>query len=263
MAVVPTDLLIGVPGGQVFVRQWAVGGSAAAPIILLHDSLGSVGQWRTFPEALAATTGRHVIAYDRLGFGKSTRRTRPAEAGFIEEEARVFLPSIVAALDLSRYILFGHSVGGAMALVAASIPGSRCVAVITESAQAFVEERTLCGILDARKAFESAAQFSRLTRWHAERARWVLAAWTEVWLAPDFRDWSLDPYLAQVHCPVLAIHGDSDEFGSSAFPRRITQGVRGPARMEILNSCGHVPHRERGDDVLALVQHFLLDNGLA
>lgn len=260
MAVEAKDLFVDVPGGRVFLRQWASDGSSGAPIILLHDSLGSVEQWRSFPEALAAKTNRNVIAYDRLGFGKSTARTSPARASFIDEEAQVQLPAITAALGLSQYILFGHSVGGGMALVAAATPASHCAAVITEAAQAFVEERTLSGIRDARKAFESEAQFSKLSRWHGERAKWVLAAWTEVWLDPAFRGWSLDPYLAKVNCPVLALHGDADEFGSCEFPRRITQGVQGPARMEILSPCGHVPHREREGDVLALVQAFLSDN---
>lgn len=263
MAVESKDLFVEVPGGQVFVRQWTADRSSGVPIILLHDSLGSVEQWRSFPEALATATSRNVIAYDRLGFGRSTLRTSPAEAGFIDEEAQIYLPAIVAALGLSHYVLFGHSVGGGMALVAAAISGSHCAAVITESAQAFVEERTLSGIRDAKNAFESEDQFSKLTKWHGERASWVLAAWSEVWLAPAFRGWSLDPYLGKVRSPVLALHGDSDEFGSCEFPRRITQGVHGLARMEILSPCGHVPHREREGDVLGLVQRFLVENGIA
>lgn len=263
MGVESTDLFVEVPGGQLFIRQWTIDGSSAAPMILLHDSLGSVEQWRNFPEALASKTSRNVIAYDRLGFGKSSGRTSPADASFIDQEAQVYLPAIVAALGLRHYILVGHSVGGGMALVAAAILGNHCAAVITESAQAFVEERTLSGIREARKAFESEAQFAKLTKWHGERAKWVLAAWTDVWLDPAFRGWSLDPYLGKVHCPVLAMHGDADEFGSCEFPRRIAQGVGGLARMEILAPCGHVPHRERESDVLALVQSFLAENGIA
>jgi pimeloyl-ACP methyl ester carboxylesterase len=85
----------------------------------------------------------------------------------------------------------------------------------------------------------------------------VLDAWTETWLSPAFRGWSLDASLAAVKCPVLAIHGDADEFGSAAFPRRIVDGVAGFSRMELLAGCGHVPHREQPERVLALVQDFL------
>ena len=260
MTIDAVDQYLDIPDGTVFVRMWIAENSAKAPIVLLHDSLGSVELWREFPEALATATSRTVIAYDRLGFGRSSSRTVPAVPGFIDDEARIYLPALVQTLGLSHYVLFGHSVGGGMALAAASVPGNTCVAVITESAQAFVEERTLSGIKAAKQGFESDAQFSRLSKWHGERARWVLEAWTEVWLAPQFREWSLDYCLGKVNCPVLAIHGDADEFGSSAFPRRITQGVRGPARMEVLEACGHVPHREKQAVVLALAGSFLSEN---
>lgn len=144
-----------------------------------------------------------------------------------------------------------------MALVAAATLPSRCTAVITEAAQAFVEPRTLAGIEAAKLAYDNPEQFAKLARWDGDNARWVLGAWTEVWLAPAFRAWSLDPVLGEVHCPVLAIHGGRDEFGSEAFPRRIVQGVRGPARLELFPDCGHVPHREQPAAVIQLTREFL------
>lgn len=259
MSVAPfgTTEHVRVPGGELFVRHWRVDGASGAPILLLHDSLGSVEQWRTFPQALAARTSRPVIAYDRLGFGRSSPQTAPARASFIDDEARCYLPAVVAALGLEHYIVLGHSVGGGMAVAAAASAGPACVAVITESAQAFVEEKTLAGIREAKRSFEDPSQFARLEKWHGERAAWVLSAWTDIWLSSSFRDWSLSPYLKQVQCPVLALHGDADEFGSSAFAQAIVQGVAGPAQMKILAGCGHVPHREMEATVLDHVQAFL------
>jgi pimeloyl-ACP methyl ester carboxylesterase len=251
-----------VPGGSVFVRTWRPPETDRLPVVLLHDSLGSVEQWREFPAALACATNRPVIAYDRLGFGHSSRRTDTATTTFIDDEARIHLPAVVNTLSLGRYVLFGHSVGGGMALAAAAVAGSRCAAVISESAQAFVEERTLAGIRAAKQGFEDEARFARLSKWHGERSRWVLEAWTEVWLSPEFRQWSLAPVLGRVRCPVLALHGDADEFGSCEFPRRIAQEVSGPARMQIIGDCGHVPHREKEGEVVALVREFLAENGI-
>ncbi|HEY5760220.1 MAG TPA: alpha/beta hydrolase, partial [Steroidobacter sp.] len=162
-----------------------------------------------------------------------------------------------SALELDRFALFGHSVGGAMALrIAASAPES-CEAVVTESAQCFVEERTLEGIRAAQISFEDPAQLQKLAKRHGERAQWVLDAWIKVWLSPEFADWSLDAQLAQVRCPVLAIHGDRDEYGSEEFPRRIANGVSGPSQMILLEDCGHVPHRERPEQILQLTASFL------
>ena len=227
-----------------------------APLVLLHDSLGSVEQWRDFPLALAATTQREVIAYDRLGFGKSSAREALPSPDFIAEEGALYFPALRDALGLDRYALFGHSVGGAMAIAIAA-SDARCEAVVTESAQAFVETRTLDGIREAKAQFAEPAQFAKLARWHGDKARWVLDAWTTVWLAPSFLSWSLDTLLPRVACPVLAIHGDRDEFGSMAFPQRIAERAGGASQAVILEGCGHVPHRERREKVLRLAADFL------
>jgi pimeloyl-ACP methyl ester carboxylesterase len=252
------DVFADVPAGRTFVRRWRPALPAAGvPLVLLHDSLGSVEQWRDFPTRLAARLRCDVIAYDRPGFGQSTPRHQPPSLDFIAEEARNHFPALRTALGLGEFGLLGHSVGGAIAAVVAATQGDSCRFLITESAQAFVEARTLEGIRTAKAQFADAAQFSRLARWHGERARWVLEAWTEVWLDPRFAGWSLDAWLPQVRCPVLAIHGDGDEYGSVAFPARIVHGVSAPAQLAVLAGCGHVPHRERPDEVLGLVADFV------
>lgn len=252
-----SDTFAEVPGGRVFVRRWHAGDSGRPPIVLMHDSLGCVELWRDFPPALAQATCADVIAYDRLGFGKSTARGERPGIDFVEEEARTFFPAIREALALTRFSLFGHSVGGGMALAIAATQGSDCVSAIAESAQAFVEPRTLAGIRAAETQFADPVQVAKIARWHGNKARWVLDAWTQVWLSPEFSTWSLDAVLGRIRCPVLAIHGDLDEYGSEEFPRRIVVGVRGPAELAILKGCGHVPHRERRDEVLGLAAAFL------
>lgn len=234
------------------MRRWNSGCGPQPPIVLLHDSLGSVEQWRDFPEALAGATGTEVIAYDRLGFGQSTPRAERPPVDFVTEEARRFFPALRDALGLTRFALLGHSVGGAMALAIAAAGHAGCVAVVTEAAQAFVQERTLEGIRTARAEFDRPGHFAKLSRWHGAKAHWVLDAWTEVWLSPRFHSWSLDQLLPAVTCPVLAIHGDRDAYGSVEFPRRIARCVGGPCELAILEDCGHVPHRERREEVLRL-----------
>lgn len=71
------DVHVEVPDGRVFVRTWRPEDNpTGAPVVLLHDSLGCVGLWRDFPEALAQRLERTVVAYDRLGFGRSTARSK-------------------------------------------------------------------------------------------------------------------------------------------------------------------------------------------
>lgn len=253
-----SDIYVDVPGGSVFVRTWVPDiVSDPIPVILLHDSLGCVGLWRKFPELLAKSLKRPIVAYDRHGFGRSSERHGLPGINFIQEEGEKYFPFISSALGYSEYALFGHSVGGAMAVIIAALYPNTCKAVITEAAQAFVEDRTLAGISQAKEQFNDPGQFEKLGKWHGTKARWVLNAWTGVWLSPAFADWTLEPLIRQVQCPVLAIHGDQDEFGSLAFPEFICQRVAGFSQSLILEGCGHLPHHERPAEVVDRISRFL------
>jgi pimeloyl-ACP methyl ester carboxylesterase len=236
--------------------------SEAPTIILFHDSLGSVELWRSFPAELAEATGYPVLAYDRLGFGASDANPRELDANFMRDEAQTAIPALRSQLGISRFIAFGHSVGGAMAVASAAAFPQDCVAVITEAAQAFVEDRTAAGVREAKVQFADPAQIERLARYHGDKARWVVDAWTGTWLAPWFAGWTIESLLAGGRCPVLALHGDSDEFGSEEHPRRISAAPSGKGEMLMIAKCGHVPHREQPQIVLKAVSGFLARGGL-
>lgn len=248
------------PEGRLFARQWMPAGApdrSGAAIVLLHDSLGCVALWRDFPEALCLATGRRVVAYDRLGFGRSDVRIGRPPLDFVAQEAGSYFPALRSQLGLDRFALLGHSVGGGMAIeIAARDPG-RCEALVTVAAQVFAEDRTLAGIRAARDQFADPLQIERLVRYHGERARWVVDAWVEGWLDPAFAAWSLAAVLPRVACPVLAIHGERDEYGSAIHPRRIGELSGGPSRVVLMPDTGHVPHREQPGRVCALVAEFL------
>ena len=246
--------------GTLFARAWVPSSprnDSDATILLFHDSLGCVDLWRDFPQQLAVATRRSVVAYDRLGFGRSDAHPGMLPPTFISDEATTTVPRLSDALGLGALVLFGHSVGGAMALSAAARWPERCASVVTESAQSFIEDRTLAGIRAARDDFEQPGQLERLARYHGPKARWVLDAWVVTWLAPAFAGWRLDDELRCVQCPTLALHGDRDEFGSVEHAERIARLTRGPSRAAILEGCGHVPHREQPARVLDEVTRFL------
>lgn len=255
-----TDHYVKRPGGELFARMWTPSSGRspeAAPVILLHDSLGSVDLWRNFPADLTMATGRVVIAYDRLGFGRSSPHPGRLDLDFVDDEAKNSLPHLCAAFGLTRAVFLGHSVGGAMAAVAASRHPETCAALITIAAQTFTEDLTLASISNAKSAFADPAQLSRLARYHGDKAKWVLDAWTETWLSEGFATWRIDDDLRRIHCPVLAIHGDHDEYGSQIHPTRITSLVQGPATKAILEDCGHVPQKEKPEQVLDTIARFL------
>lgn len=251
------DHAIAVPGGRVFAREWAPHNARDVPLILLHDSLGCVDVWRDFPAALAAATARTVIAYDRLGFGRSDARSDSLSSSFVQEESELYLPHIARAFQLEGFIPLGHSVGGGMAMYCGATLPRMCSAIITEAAQMFAEEQTLRAIADAKAAYANPELFAKLQKYHGAKAHWVLRAWIETWLAPDFSTWSLRDILPTIRCPVLALHGDLDEFGSLEHPRMIETLSGGRAQAMILNGIGHVPHREQPLSIIDLIARFL------
>lgn len=264
MSPAPQDLWIDTDVGRLFARRWLptpAPSIARAPIVLFHDSLGCIALWRDFPQRLADTTARPVIAYDRLGFGQSDPHPGHLDRGFVHDEAVTGFRAVREQLGLDAFVAFGHSVGGGMAIATAANHPDACRALVTEAAQAFVEDRTRAGILAARTAFAQPGQVERLAKYHGDKAAWVLGAWIDTWLADDFAQWNLDDALRKVHCPALVLHGDQDEYGSPRHPERIGTLIGGPARVHLLRGCGHVPHRERTEEVLALVGGWLGGQG--
>ncbi|HWJ95870.1 MAG TPA: alpha/beta hydrolase, partial [Telluria sp.] len=135
--------------------------------------------------------------------------------------------------------------------------GERCVAAVVESAPAYIGDETLAGIRQAREAFRQQDQFARLERFHGEKSRWVLSAWVDTWLSPQFAHWSLEAVLPLMRCPALVIHGSEDDFGSVRHPETIARLAGGPVELEIMEGVRHVPHRETEPQVMDLVTRFL------
>lgn len=246
------------PRGRLFVRTWTPHDARAlAPLILLHDSLGSVELWRGFPDVLCEATGREIVAFDRLGFGQSDPHPGTLAPDFVAAEAAGDFATIREQLGIERFALLGHSVGGGMAVHCAIRHGAACVGLITEAAQAFIEDRTVQGIAAAKELFRDPKEFDRLEKYHGEKTRWVLDAWIDTWLQPAFANWSLHAVLPQVACPALVIHGVDDEYGSTAQAMAIAEGIGPHARLAILPQTRHVPHREHSAQVAGLVRDFM------
>lgn len=258
-AIQSDDGFIQAEHGRLYFKRWSSGAedAAQAQIVLFHDSLGCVDLWREFPANLARATGRAVVAYDRLGFGRSDPHPGKPAVTFIRDEPQSGFRAVREHLGFADLVAFGHSVGGCMAATTAARYPSACRALVTMAAQAFVEQRTLDGIRDAQRLFAQPGQIDRLKKYHGEKAAWVLNAWIDTWLSPAFANWTLDEDLRAVRCPALAMHGANDEYGSPRHPRRIAELIGGTATAHVFEGCGHLPHREKADEVLALVAHWL------
>lgn len=247
------------PQGRIFARHWVPQvETVAAPIVLMHESLGCVEMWRDFPARLCNALQREVIAYDRLGFGKSDARHELPALHFVAEEATEVFPQLRAHFGITRFVAVGHSVGGGMVIETAAAYPQDCEAVITIGAQAFVEDITFNSIAAAGPIFDDPVQFNKLAKYHGEKTRWVIDAWIKNWLSPGFASWTLRDTLPKVQAPTLAMHGERDEYASLAQPTMIAERSNGrPARVDLLPGLGHVPFRENPDLVVQHIADFL------
>jgi pimeloyl-ACP methyl ester carboxylesterase len=99
---------------------------------------------------------------------------------------------------------------------------------------------------------------SRLARYHddPDSAFW---GWNDIWLDPEFRDWSIEYELAAINCPVLAVQGFDDEYGSLAQIRGIAERVAQTELLELAD-CGHSPQRDQAGVLIERVGEFLQRN---
>jgi pimeloyl-ACP methyl ester carboxylesterase len=231
-------------------------------IVFLHEGLGSARQWRDFPARLGARTGCGALAYSRWGYGGSDARPAPWPPDFLEDEAAVVLPALLAQAGITAPILFGHSDGGTIALMyAAAFPGA-VRGIVSEAAHVMLEDIGIGGITRVRDRFLRGDLRARLRAQHGDHVDDTVLGWTGVWLTPELRAWDIRPRLAAIRCPVLVIQGRDDDFGTLAQVRDIAQGVAGPAESLVLDECGHIPHREKAREALDASERFIRGLGI-
>ena len=231
-------------------------------LLLLHEGLGSVSMWRDFPQALAAATGCRTIAYSRRGFGRSSPRSAPYTPRFMHEEALATIPELRERLAVARPVLVGHSTGASMALVHAGAGRWEVAGVVAMAPLAFVENSNLDTIRAARHTYESTDWREKLAR-HHDDVDAVFRGWYDIWLDPGFRAWNIARDIAGVRCPILAIRGEDDPYSSAAQVEAIAKNASAAARVEVLSldKCGHSPHREQPETVIAAIGRFVASTG--
>ncbi len=232
------------------------GNGAAPTLVLLHEGLGSVALWRDFPGKLAQATGCPLVVYSRYGYGRSDPITAPHKLRYMHDEALIALPELRRALGLEDVILVGHSDGASIALIHAGSGKWPVRALILEAPHVFVEEVSVKSIAEARTAYAGGELRQRLARYHADVDS-AFRGWNDAWLDPAFRAWNIEEYLPGVRCPVLAIQGAGDEYGTLAQLEAIERGVKGPFAKLVLEACTHSPHRDQEKAVLKAMAEFI------
>jgi pimeloyl-ACP methyl ester carboxylesterase len=242
--------------GRSLNYEWTGGGSAAHPVLVfLHEGLGSIRQWRDFPARVAEATGCRALVYDRYGYGDSDVLEKKRDIQFMHHEALRSLPELLGNLKIENPILVGHSDGASIALIHAGA-GFKVKAVAAMAPHVFIEPICLDSISKISGSFVKSGLEDRLAKYHRD-ARKTFYGWADVWLDPGFVSWDIrDDYLPKIECPVLAIQGENDDYGTMAQLDEIARRVK---RSELLKlpGCGHSPFRDQPERTLDAVSSFI------
>jgi pimeloyl-ACP methyl ester carboxylesterase len=230
-------------------------------MVFLHEGLGSVTMWRDFPARLCEAAQCRGLVFSRWGYGQSTPREGHERwpVSFMHHQAHDFLPAFFEALGLDtrtdRPWLYGHSDGGSIALLYAARYPDRVAGLVVAAPHTFVEDVCIASIEKARDGYVTTDLRSKLARYHADpdSAFW---GWNDVWLDPAFRAWDIRDELPAICCPVLAVQGIDDEYGTMAQIESIAQAVPGTELLK-LPDCGHSPHRDHPMPLTMAVTGFL------
>ena len=233
-------------------------GRELAPIVFLHEGLGSVAMWRDWPQQVCDASGRAGVVYSRRGYGQSqpvldVRNTGRLKPDYMHREAFEVLPALLEALGVERPVLLGHSDGGSIALLHASRhPVTACVVM---APHVVVEDISVRSIEAAREAYPTALR-ERLKRYHADvdGAFWQ---WNDIWLDPAFRNFDIRDDCRRIVAPVLAIQGQEDPYGTMRQIEEIAP-TQASCTMKKLAACGHSPHKDQPELTCKLVAEFLL-----
>jgi pimeloyl-ACP methyl ester carboxylesterase len=238
-------------------HEWIEGDAAKPVLVFLHEGLGSIRQWRDFPAKLCTAGGNRGLIYDRYGYGQSDVLAEPRRTvRFMHDEGLASLPELLRSLEVKNPVLIGHSDGASIALIHAGA-GHAVRGVVAMAPHVFIEPECLSSITKISGEFEKGDLAARLGRYHRD-ARKTFYGWADVWLDPQFKGWDIrEEYLPGVRCPVLAIQGHDDEYGTMAQLDEIERRVRGPCKLLRLENCGHAPFRDQPEKVTAEVAAFV------
>ena len=247
----PVFDMIGV--GQASLRT-ATWGTGTPDIIMLHDGLGSIGQWRSVPSTVAQHTGRTVLAYERSGHGDSLPQPAgPWPTDWLHREASV-LAQVLDIVGATSPVIVGHSDGGSAALLYSADTSSRARAVLALAAHSWVEDICFMSIVDMRA--NRAAIEAGLAR-HHQAPEALFEAWSGVWVSDAFRTWDIRPELGEIDVPVLIAQGANDAYASADHAHLTAAAIGTNATSLIVPELGHIMHHDDADAVVGLIADFV------
>lgn len=251
----PDDGLFIEIGGRRLEYRWFSRNQRAAPLVFLHEGLGSIDLWRSFPADVVRMSGHPGLAYSRHGNGWSQPLEQRRDPDYMQHEALQVLPTLIHQLVEEPPILIGHSDGASIATIYAGA-GHEVAGMILIAPHVFVEDRTIESIGALRAAFDGSEMAEKMAKYHS-RPESTFRGWSDIWLDDRFRDWNIESYLEAIDCPILLIQSENDEYGTIRQLDSIQRQARGPVQRLVVDGYNHAPHLEHPEVVTPATVQFI------
>ncbi len=275
-----------IASGDVRLRYVEWGPPDAPAIVALHGLRSFAYTWE--PVALPLASQCRVIALDQRGRGLSDWDPRRR---YVTSQYLADVEQLVEALGLGRFVLLGHSMGGATALVYASHHGGQLAGLVIEdmgpgaSTSSAGAERIRSELAATPRWFATWEQAEAF--WRGQRPRISAAAlrarvhhgmmtdldghiaWrhdavgiAEARLAATAHPVDLWPHVLAVRCPALLLRGADSDFLSPETARAMSERNPVIQRRDVAGA-GHYVHDDNLEEFQAALHDFLTSPALA
>jgi pimeloyl-ACP methyl ester carboxylesterase len=231
---------------------------APQTLLLIH---GAGGSHLTLPAALRRLPQTAVYALDLAGHGRSHPPGRQSITAYAQD-----VVDFIAALRLKKVVIFGHSMGGAIAQQIGLAPPPAVVGLILvgTGAQLRVSPHILAAI---EEDFETAVDLINQYYWGSPQKpdlvnssrQSMLACPAEVMLG-DFiacNQFDLRARLPEITLPTLVVSSSQDQMTPPKFGKFLAAQLP-LAEFALIEQAGHMMMLEAPEQVALLVQNFLI-----
>jgi pimeloyl-ACP methyl ester carboxylesterase len=240
------------------------------PVVLVHGLSGTLQAWDGVREPLAEHF--RVVAYSLRGAGGSEAPPGPYSVPLLADD----LEALIAQLGAGPAALVGHSLGGAVALLAAARRPDlvRCVVaagVAVDPPEQIRAETATWATTVQTEGMQAVAPIMAVTGCsadfraeHPERVEGFIAAISAArtdgfaGLANAVSTIDVEGELGAISAPVLFVSGEHDGICPPAENKRLAALVPG-ARSVTIRACGHELMLECADALVAAIHPFLAE----
>jgi fermentation-respiration switch protein FrsA (DUF1100 family) len=222
---------------RVHAWWWKADASDAPAVLYLHGSRWNLtGQLYRIEQL--HEFGFSVLAIDYRGFGRSDGGV-PSEQSVYEDARAAFTVLERLEPDPDRRFVYGHSLGGAVAidLAAGLSQGGGAL-----PARGLIVESTFTTLADIARALSY---------------EWLPVEWI---MSQKFD--SLDK-IARVRMPVLVVHGEADRYVPARFSRRLFEAARARKELLLVEGGSHNNSMRSGREAYRAALHELFGLPLA